>query len=144
MITITKVIEISSESENSFEDAIEQGIVKDSGSVDDIRGAWVKEPKASVDNERTTRYRVELKVSVLLLRALPMDRRACALLRTQWALCSCSRYRFRYPPSNGVPIIRPHSMRQWTSIEFAAFPRGGTPISTPGRVPCCSRTCAGA
>ena len=66
-MTVAKIIEITSESEKSFEDAVEQGIARASKSVDNIRGAWVKEQKVTVDNDRIAHYRVDLKVSFVLV-----------------------------------------------------------------------------
>ncbi|HEX2467610.1 MAG TPA: dodecin family protein [Solirubrobacterales bacterium] len=42
-MSVAKVIEITSSSSESFEDAIVKGIEKASETVRDIRGAWVKE-----------------------------------------------------------------------------------------------------
>lgn len=44
---IAKVIEITSESPKSFEDAIRQGIENASKTVRHINGAWVKEQRSS-------------------------------------------------------------------------------------------------
>ncbi len=63
---IAKVIEISSSSAESFEDAIEQGIERASTSVEDVRGAWVKEQKIVVENGKIVEFRVDLKVTFIL------------------------------------------------------------------------------
>lgn len=65
-MTIAKVIEISAESEVSFEDAIQQGIQTASGSLHSIKGAWVKEQQVIVENGRVVRYRVDLKLTFVL------------------------------------------------------------------------------
>lgn len=65
-MTIAKVIEISAESEISFEDAIKQGIQTASGSLHNIRGAWVKEQQVVVENGQVVRYRVDLKLTFVL------------------------------------------------------------------------------
>lgn len=65
-MAVAKVIELSSSSEQSFEDAITKGIEKASESVHGIRGAWVKEQKVDVSDGRITDYRVDLKVSFVL------------------------------------------------------------------------------
>lgn len=65
-MAVAKVIEVSSSSKKSFEDAIELGIAKASETVKDIRGAWVKEQKVVVENGKITDYRVDLKVSFVL------------------------------------------------------------------------------
>ena len=63
---VAKVIEISAESDVSFEAAIHQGISKASETVHNIKGAWVKEQKVSVENGRVTKYRVDLKITFVM------------------------------------------------------------------------------
>jgi dodecin len=65
-MSVAKVTEITSSSETSFEDAIEQGIAKAGQTVRNIRGAWVKEQKVKVDNGAITEYRVDLKITFVL------------------------------------------------------------------------------
>lgn len=65
-MSVAKIIEISSESPNSFEDAIVQGIAKASKSIHGIKSAWVKEQHVVVDNSKVTLYRVDLKVTFVL------------------------------------------------------------------------------
>lgn len=65
-MSVAKVIEITSNSEQSFEDAINQGIAKASETVHGIKGAWVKEQKVLVSDGNVTGYRVDLKVSFVL------------------------------------------------------------------------------
>ncbi|MBS0183195.1 MAG: dodecin domain-containing protein [Nitrospira sp.] len=65
-MSIAKIIEISSESPNSFEDAIVQGIAKASKSIHGIKSAWVKEQHVVVENSKVVLYRVDLKVTFVL------------------------------------------------------------------------------
>lgn len=65
-MAVAKVIEISSSSEQSFEDAIAKGIAKASETVHGIKGAWIKEQKVDVSDSGITDYRVDLKVSFVL------------------------------------------------------------------------------
>ena len=65
-MAVAKVIEVSSSSEQSFEDAIKKGIEKASESVHGIKGAWVKEQKVDVSDGGITDYRVDLKISFVL------------------------------------------------------------------------------
>jgi len=65
-MTIAKVVEISSESPESFEDAINQGIARAEKSLKNVRGAWVSEQKVVVNDGRITSYRVNLRVSFVL------------------------------------------------------------------------------
>ena len=65
-MSVAKVIEITSTSEESFEDAVRRGIAKASESVREIRGAWVKEQNVTVENGNITSFRVDLKVTFVL------------------------------------------------------------------------------
>jgi len=65
-MSVAKVIEISAESNNSFEDAIKSGIAQASKSVHGIKGAWVNGQQAVVDQGKVVKYRVDLKVSFVL------------------------------------------------------------------------------
>ncbi len=65
-MTVAKVIEVCSESDQSFEDAIAKGIRTAAKSVHGVRGAWVQEQKVEVDQDRIVAYRVNLKVTFVL------------------------------------------------------------------------------
>ena len=65
-MSIAKVIEISAESPESFDDAIREGIQRASENVENIKGAWVKEQQVVVDNDNIVGYRVDLKVTFVL------------------------------------------------------------------------------
>ena len=56
-MSIAKVIEISAESPESFDDAIREGIQRASESVENIKGAWVKEQQVVVDGDNIVGYR---------------------------------------------------------------------------------------
>ena len=66
MTSVAKVIEITSESTESFEDAIRKGVQKASETVDDIKGAWVKEQLVRVENGEVVGFRVDLKVTFVI------------------------------------------------------------------------------
>ncbi len=63
---IAKVIEVSSESPESFEDAIAKGIARATETVENIRSAWIKEQQVKVENGKITEYRVDMKVTFVL------------------------------------------------------------------------------
>lgn len=65
-MAVAKIIEITATSDQSFEDAIAQGIGKAAETVENIKGAWVKEQKVLVENGSVNGYRVDLKVSFVL------------------------------------------------------------------------------
>ena len=63
---VAKVIEISAESDVSFEAAIHQGISKASETVHNIKSAWVKEQKVTVADGQIVKYRVDLKLTFVM------------------------------------------------------------------------------
>jgi dodecin len=65
-MTVAKIIEISSSSKKSFEDAMAVGIARASESVSGIQGAWVQEQKVVVSKGKISEYRVQMKVTFVL------------------------------------------------------------------------------
>ncbi len=65
-MTVAKVTEITAESTKSFEDAIQQGISRAASTLEDVRGAWVKEQKVRVEGGKVVGYRVDMKVTFIL------------------------------------------------------------------------------
>ena len=65
-MAVAKVIEITSSSSESFEDAISKGIAKASESVRGIRGAYVNEQMVRVKGDEVVEYRADLKVTFVL------------------------------------------------------------------------------
>lgn len=63
---VAKVTEISASSAKSFEDAIQQGISRASKTLQQIRGAWVKDMKVEVENGKITEYRIRMKITFVL------------------------------------------------------------------------------
>jgi flavin-binding protein dodecin len=68
-MTVAKILEITSSSKKSFEDAISQGIARASETVSDIQGAWVQDQKVVVNKGKVTEYRVVMKVTFVLAAA---------------------------------------------------------------------------
>ncbi|MBF2720762.1 MULTISPECIES: dodecin family protein [unclassified Psychrobacter] len=65
-MTIAKNVEISSTSETSFEDAIQQGIARISKTVKNVEGAWIKEQKVGVTDGKISKYHVIMIVSFVI------------------------------------------------------------------------------
>ena len=65
-MSVAKTIEISAESAQGFDDAIQKGITRANQTVKNVEGAWVKEQQVVVENGKVTAYRVHLKVTFLL------------------------------------------------------------------------------
>ena len=66
-MSIARVTEIISSSSKSFEDAIEKGIARAAKTLKNVEGAWVKEQKVIVKNGKIAEYRVDLKVTFILI-----------------------------------------------------------------------------
>ncbi|HUP33239.1 MAG TPA: dodecin family protein [Gaiellaceae bacterium] len=64
--TVAKVIEITAESPESFENAIRRGIARTGETVDDIKAAWVKEQQVKVVDGEIVGFRVDLKVTFVV------------------------------------------------------------------------------
>jgi flavin-binding protein dodecin len=63
---VGKVVEITSASPKSFEDAIALGISRASKTLKNVKGAWVKEQKVIVKDGKIVEFRVDLKVTFIL------------------------------------------------------------------------------
>lgn len=66
-MSVAKVIEITSTSPGSFEDAIRKGIAKAQETIKGIKGAWISEQKVEIADDGTIRhFRVDMKLTFLL------------------------------------------------------------------------------
>jgi flavin-binding protein dodecin len=65
-MSVAKVVEIMASSPDSFEAAIKTGIERASKTLDDVKGAWVKDQQVVVENGKVTEYRVALKITFVL------------------------------------------------------------------------------
>ena len=65
-MSIAKISEITATSKKSFEDAIENGIKRADKTLDNVRGAWIKDMKVEVKNGEISEYRVFMKVTFVL------------------------------------------------------------------------------
>jgi flavin-binding protein dodecin len=65
-MSIARIVEISSTSEKSFENAIEQGIARASKTLRGIKGAWIKEQEIQVEGDKIVAYKVILKITFVL------------------------------------------------------------------------------
>jgi hypothetical protein len=66
-MSVARVTEIIASSNKSFEDAIEKGIARAVKTLKNVEGAWVKEQKVIVKNGKISEYRVDLKVTFILV-----------------------------------------------------------------------------
>ena len=65
-MSVAKVIEVSASSTSSFEEAINQGIARACDTIANVRGAWIKEQKVSIEGGRIVSYRVNMQVTFVL------------------------------------------------------------------------------
>ena len=65
-MSVAKNIEITSTSTVGFEDAVKQGIARASKTIDNVRGAWIKEQKVTVQDGNVTEYCVMMIVTFVL------------------------------------------------------------------------------
>ncbi|MGZ3587187.1 MAG: dodecin family protein [Candidatus Limnocylindrales bacterium] len=65
-MTVARVTEISSTSEQSFEDAIRTGVARASKTLRNVRGAWIKEQHIDLEGGRIVRFRVNMLVTFVL------------------------------------------------------------------------------
>lgn len=65
-MSVAKVIELSARSNESFEQAIKEGVAKANETLDNIEGAWVKEQQVVIENGSIAGYEVNLKVTFVL------------------------------------------------------------------------------
>lgn len=65
-MSVARVTEISVDSEKSFDDAIQKGIERATKTLRNVRSAWIKEMEVKVDNDRISRYQVDMLVTFVL------------------------------------------------------------------------------
>lgn len=67
MGSVTKVIEVSSSSSKSIEDAVQSGLSKVAQSVKHVKGAWVNDIKVLSDETgNITEWRINMRVNFLV------------------------------------------------------------------------------
>jgi flavin-binding protein dodecin len=65
-MAIAKVSEIIASSNKSFEDAIQQGIQRANKTLEQVKGAWIKDQKVVVENGKVVEYRVVMRITFVL------------------------------------------------------------------------------
>jgi dodecin len=65
-MSVAKVIELTSTSQKSFEDAIQKGIARADKTLKNVEGAWIKEQKVMVKDGKIGGYRVNMMVTFVL------------------------------------------------------------------------------
>ncbi len=65
-MSVARVTEITASSSNSFEEAIRTGIERANKTLQNVKGAWIKDQKVVIDNGKITEYRVVMKITFVL------------------------------------------------------------------------------
>lgn len=65
-MSVAKNIEITSSSTKSFDDAIQKGIERAAKTIDNIRGAWIKEQKVQIADGKISEYVVMIILTFVL------------------------------------------------------------------------------
>lgn len=65
-MSVAKVVEITAESEKSFEDAVRKGVKRAGKTIKKMRSAWVKDQEAVIKGGEVVAFRVSLKVTFVL------------------------------------------------------------------------------
>jgi hypothetical protein len=66
VMSVAKVIEIIASSPKSFEDAVKIGIERANETIDEVKGAWIKDQKVVVQKGKVVEFRVIMNVTFLL------------------------------------------------------------------------------
>lgn len=62
-MAVLKVVELMSDSSQSWEDAVKTGVQRAAQTLKNVRSAYVKDQSVTVENDQITTYRVVLKVT---------------------------------------------------------------------------------
>lgn len=65
-MSVARVIEISATSEKSFDDAVAVGVARATKTLRNVKSAWVKEQRVSIEGNKVTQYQVNLNVTFVL------------------------------------------------------------------------------
>ena len=65
-MSVAKIVELSGQSPNSYEDAIREAVERASSTLRNIPSVWVKEFEAVVENDKVTQFRALVKITFVL------------------------------------------------------------------------------
>jgi dodecin len=63
---IGRVTELSATSDQSFEDAINQGVSRATNTLRNVESAWIKDMNVMVENGNITAYKVNMAITFVL------------------------------------------------------------------------------
>ena len=65
-MSIARVVEITATSDESFEDALQQGVARATQTLRNVRSAWVKEQEVQIADGQISGYKVNMLVTFVL------------------------------------------------------------------------------
>jgi flavin-binding protein dodecin len=65
-MSVAKITEITSTSERSFDEAVQDGIERAGKTLHGITGAWISDQEVVVEDGVITRYKVRMRVTFVL------------------------------------------------------------------------------
>lgn len=65
-MTVAKIVELSSDSPKSFQDAINTGVDRARKTLDGVRGVWIEDQEIRIGDDGRTTYRVHMKVTFVM------------------------------------------------------------------------------
>jgi flavin-binding protein dodecin len=64
--TIARVTELSATSEESFEDAINEGVKRTTSTLRNVESAWIKDMNVMIENNKVAAYKVNMAITFVL------------------------------------------------------------------------------
>jgi flavin-binding protein dodecin len=64
--SVARVIELSATSEESFEDAIDQGVERATSTLRNVESAWIKDMNVLIENNEVAGYKVNMAITFVL------------------------------------------------------------------------------
>ena len=65
-MTIARVTELSATSDQSFEDAINQGVTRATNTLRNVESAWIKDMNVMIENGNISAYKVNMAITFIL------------------------------------------------------------------------------
>jgi dodecin len=65
-VPVARVTELSATSDQSFEDAINEGINRATSTLRNVESAWIKDMNVLIENNNITSYKVNMAITFVL------------------------------------------------------------------------------
>ena len=114
-MSVARVVEITATSDQSFEDALQQGVARATQTLRNVRSAWVKEQEVQIENGEISGYKVNMLVTFVLDDNAELDEGG-------GGGCRCARGRGRKAGRRRGSRVGPHRRSA----------RGPRPLRVPG------------